>query len=120
MVVFDFKTDPLFILAILNSKLTTFWFANTFDKFQRKTFPQFKVKELAIFPIPEANEKQQIEIAKLSQLMLDLQKELQQAMVNTDKHARLKAEIERLDAKIDQAIYKLYELTNEEIATIEK
>jgi len=121
MIIYDFQNiPPLFILAVLNSKLTTFWFANTFDKFQRKTFPQFKVKELAIFPIPEANEKQQIEIAKLSQLMLDLQKELQQAMVNTDKHARLKAEIERLDAKIDQTIYKLYELTNEEIATIEK
>jgi len=120
MIILHFKTDPLFILAILNSKLTTFWFANTFDKFQRKTFPQFKVKELAIFPIPEANEKQQAGIAKLAQLMLDLQKELQQTTANTDKYARLKTEIEKLDGKIDQAIYKLYELTNEEIATIEK
>ena len=109
----------VYLLAVLNSRLTTFWFANTFDKFQRKTFPQFKVKELAIFPIPEASEKQQAEIAKLAQLMLDMQKELQQLTENTDKHARLKTEIEKLDAKIDRAVYKLYELTDEEI-TIER
>lgn len=56
MIVLRFKkTNALFILAILNSRITTFWFVNKFDKFQRKTFPQFKVKELAIFPIPDAN-----------------------------------------------------------------
>ena len=121
MVVFRFKkTDPFFLLAILNSKLTTFWFANTFDKFQRKTFPQFKVKELNTFPIPEASEKEQTEIAKLAQLMLDLQKEVQETTENTNKHNCLKAEVEKLDARIDRAIYELYDLTDEEIATIEK
>jgi methylase of polypeptide subunit release factors len=120
MVIFDFKANPLFIIAILNSKLTTFWFANTFDKFQRKTFPQFKVKELAIFPIPEASKSKQEEIAKNAKLMLDLQEELQQTTKNTDKHARLKAEIEKLDRKIDQEIYKLYGLTDEEITTIDE
>ncbi|MBU1131134.1 N-6 DNA methylase [Patescibacteria group bacterium] len=120
MVIFDFKVEPLFLLAVINSKLTTFWFANTFDKFQRKTFPQFKVKELAIFPIPEANEKEQAEITKLAELMLNLQKEAHEITSNTDKHARLKTEIEKLDEKIDRAIYKLYNLTDEEIATIEK
>jgi len=121
MIIYEFKNiSPLFTLAVLNSKLTTFWFANTFDKFQRKTFPQFKVKELAIFPIPEASEKEQAEIAKLAQLMLDMQKDLQEMTDNTDKHARLKTEIEKLDEKIDRAIYKLYDLANEEIETIEK
>lgn len=120
MIILHFKTDPIYLLAVLNSRLTTFWFANTFDKFQRKTFPQFKVKELAIFPIPEASEKEQAEITKFAQIMLDLQKELQEIENNTDKHARLKTEIEKLDAKIDRAIYKLYDLTDEEIATIEK
>lgn len=120
MVIFEFKKDPFFLLAVLNSRLTTFWFANTFDKFQRKTFPQFKVKELATFPIPEASEKEQAEIAKLAELMIDLQKEAQDITDNTDKHARLMTEIEKLDEKIDRAIYKLYGLTDEEISTIER
>jgi len=40
------------ILPVLNSKLVSWWFIKTFDKFQRKTFPQFKVGELKTFPFP--------------------------------------------------------------------
>ena len=120
MVVFDFKCEALYLLAVLNSKITTFWFANTFDKFQRKTFPQFKVKELATFPIPNASPADQEKIAKTAQTMLDLNKELQATSANTDKHNSLKLEIEKIDREIDEAIYKLYEFTTEEIRTIEK
>lgn len=120
MVVFDFKCEALYLLAVLNSKITTFWFANTFDKFQRKTFPQFKVKELATFPIPNASQVEQEKIAKKAQAMLELQKELQATSANTDKYNSLKREIEKLDCEIDEAIYKLYGFTAEEIKVIEK
>lgn len=40
------------VLPVINSKLMTWWFIQSFDKFQRKTFPQFKVNELKIFPFP--------------------------------------------------------------------
>ena len=120
MIILSFKINYLFILAVLNSKITTFWFVNTFDKFQRKTFPQFKVKELAIFPIANANQAEQEKIAKKAQTMLDLNKELQATSANTDKHNSLKREIEKLDSEIDEAIYKLYGFTTEEIRTIEK
>ncbi|MBR5894050.1 MAG: N-6 DNA methylase [Akkermansia sp.] len=43
---------PLALLALINSPLTSLWFAATFGKLQRRTFPQFKVRELAQFPIP--------------------------------------------------------------------
>lgn len=121
MIIFKFvNVEPLFILAVLNSRVTTFWFTNTFDKFQRKTFPQFKVKELAIFPIPQASKNEQEEVAKKSQQMLNLNKELQATSENTDKWNRLKEKIERLDQKIDQEVYKLYGLTREEIKIIEQ
>jgi len=120
MVVFDFKCHPLYLLAVLNSRIMTFWFANTFDKFQRKTFPQFKVKELAIFPIPNANEAEQERIAKYAQQMLDLHKELQATSANTDKWHSLKNEIEKIEREIDELVYKLYGLNNEEIKIIEQ
>lgn len=69
-------------------------------------------------PIPEASEAEQEKIAKKAQTMLDLNKELQATSANTNKHNSLKREIEKLDCKIDEAIYKLYELTAEEIKTI--
>ncbi len=40
-----------FLLAVINSRLVSFWFEKTFDKMQRKIFPQFKVDELGSFPI---------------------------------------------------------------------
>jgi adenine-specific DNA-methyltransferase len=120
MVVFDFKTDPLFLLAVLNSRITTFWFTNTFDKFQRKTFPQFKVKELALFPIPKANNEQRKSLAKKANLMTRLYKDLEKMSENSDKWHKLKGEIEKLDKKIDQEVYKLYGLTKKEIEMIEK
>ena len=51
-IVFDFKIKPQAILGVLNSRVTSYWFAHTFDKFQRDTFPQFKLAELEQFPIP--------------------------------------------------------------------
>lgn len=53
MVVCDFEISAQAILAILNARLTSYWFDLTFDKMQRGLFPQFKVKELKSFPIPE-------------------------------------------------------------------
>lgn len=104
-----------FIVAILNSKFIGKWVYANFNKLL-----EIKINQLQQIPIPEASEKEQTEIAKLVDLMLNLQKEAQKITGNTDKHARLKTEIEKLDKKIDQTIYKLYNLTDEEIATIEK
>jgi hypothetical protein len=51
-IVLNFKMKPQAILGVLNSRVTSYWFAYTFDKFQRDTFPQFKLAELEQFPIP--------------------------------------------------------------------
>ncbi|MCK5332546.1 N-6 DNA methylase [Candidatus Parcubacteria bacterium] len=107
-----------YLTALLNSKLVYFWLKHKGKKQGEQL--QIDKEPLMNIPLFKANEKKQGEIAKLAQLMLDLQKELQHATANTDKHARLKTEIEKLDEKIDQIIYKLYNLTNEEIKTIEK
>lgn len=40
-----------FLLAVINSRLMSFWFEKTFDKLQRKIFPQFKVDELGSFRV---------------------------------------------------------------------
>ena len=65
MVVWDFKVAPAAILAVLNSRLISFWFVLTFDKLQRGLFPQFKVKELKAFPMPpnlQASEDQLVDL----------------------------------------------------------
>lgn len=78
MVIQNFKINPLFLLALLNSKLVSFWFLYTFDKLQRGTFPQFKINELQQFPILSIKAKTQEILIQLVNEMILRNKELQE------------------------------------------
>ncbi len=119
MIIFDFKCEPLFVLAVLNSKLTTFWFRNIFDKLQRQTFPQFKVGELASFPIPLADDEYQKKISKIAENMLSLHTELRKAKTDHEKNV-IQRQITATDKQIDRLVYDLYGLTEEEIKIVEE
>ena len=106
--------NNFFILAILNSKPVNYYF-----KYFNNT-NHVPIGEIKNIPFPEASKNEQEEISQKAQQMLDLNKELRTTSANTDKHNSLKREIEKLDHEIDEAIYKLYGLTNEEIKTIEQ
>ncbi|QKY69850.1 TaqI-like C-terminal specificity domain-containing protein [Lentibacillus sp. CBA3610] len=88
--IIDFQKDPLFLLGVINSKIITFWFIHKFDKFQRKTFPQFKVKDLKMFPVPDVSEQEEKRISEAVSQMLDLQHDKSKvlnAMENVMLHA---------------------------------
>ena len=65
MVVCEFKVAPEAILAVLNSRLISFWFVLTFDKLQRGLFPQFKVRELKAFPMPPGLKASEDELSRV-------------------------------------------------------
>lgn len=117
MIIYKFTQDPLFILGILNSKLTSFWFAQYFGKLNRCLFPQFKVNELAQFPITKldlAKKKDKAlhdALVEKVTLMIDLQK---QASNDTTK-----LQIQALDRQIDHLVYEMYGLSEDEISVIE-
>ncbi|MDR2117595.1 MAG: N-6 DNA methylase, partial [Planctomycetaceae bacterium] len=101
------KVSPLYLLGILNSKIISYWFAHKFGKLQRGIFPQFKINELAQFPIPNITPKKQ-------QPIIDLVNQILSAKIenpNTDTT--------KLESKIDRLVYKLYNLTEQEIKIIE-
>ncbi|MBI2028511.1 MAG: N-6 DNA methylase [Candidatus Levybacteria bacterium] len=121
MVIFDSIRgyDLRYILGIINTKLISYWFANVFDKFQRKIFPQFKVNELAKFPIYKAEKNKQKAIIELVNKIMQLKKDLKKLDANSNKWVKIKEEIEKTDKKIDEEVYKLYGLTQEEIRVVE-
>ncbi|MBA3922656.1 MAG: hypothetical protein H0X31_13545 [Nostocaceae cyanobacterium] len=105
--VFNIKIEPQLVLAILNSKLISYWFIHKFGKMQRGTFPQFKVNELATFPMPKKfGIYREILITKVHQIIIS-------------KRADQVAHFSNLTSEIDQIIYELYKLTVEEIALVE-
>ena len=104
MVITDIQVNPFYLLGILNSRLISLWFFMKFDKFQRRLFPQFKVNELGDFPIPDATDSQQEEIA---QVVEQLMEEMKKDSPDTDI-------VYQLNLKIDDLVMDLFDLTEEE------
>ena len=113
-----------YLLGCINSRLTSFWFSQTYDKLQRKIFPQFKVKELSLFPIPNINilktsdKNSHDKMVQLVEQMLDLNKQLLNAKTDHEK-TLIQRQIDATDSQIDKLVYELYDLTEEEIKIVE-
>jgi methylase of polypeptide subunit release factors len=106
MNIIDIKINPQFLLAILNSKIITFWFIHKFGKLQRGIFPQFKINELKEFPIPKIKN---IDDTKPFENLVD---EIILKKQNNE-------DTTELENQIDQMVYTLYSLTKDEIAIVE-
>jgi hypothetical protein len=110
--------DLRYILGIINSKLLSYWFNITFDKFQRGIFPQFKVNELEQFPIVNAGKIEQEKLVSLVDTMLKLKRQEQEAKTPQEKTI-YERRIAGLDSQIDALVYKLYGLSPDEIKIVE-
>jgi hypothetical protein len=110
--------DKNVICYLLNSKLMS-WYAYRFIFGKAIRTMHFDNSITARLPIPKDIEVLQNELVKPVNEFLKLGKEFSNTPVNTDKRHNLKTEMERLEQKIDDVIYKSYELTTEEIKTIE-
>ncbi|MFN0075597.1 MAG: Eco57I restriction-modification methylase domain-containing protein [Prosthecobacter sp.] len=98
---------PQLVLAVLNSRVMTYWFVHKFGKMQRGIFPQFKINELAIFPIPRSFAPYETSLIAAVERII------------AAKHANPAADTSALEREIDQQVYALYGLTPEEIAIVE-
>ena len=94
-----------YILGLLNSRLLSKWFADYFGKLSRKLFPQFKINELRIFPIAPAN--------SIVQDVIDsLVEKIYENKLNS-------MDTQELELEIDLIVYKLYNLTLDEVKQID-
>jgi hypothetical protein len=102
------KVSPLYLLGVLNSRVISYWFVYKFGKLQRGIFPQFKINELAQFPIPNVSNDKQKPIITLVDKIL------------ATKKKNPAADTSALEQQIDSLVYKLYGITPKEQAIIEK
>jgi len=95
-----------FLLSLINSKLFQFyWLKKYYDN--KATFPKIKKEPIESFPIKFADTKI---IMKHSELVLEiLANKLQDNSADTSD----------LESQIDQLVYQLYDLTEEEIKIVE-
>ena len=113
-----------YLLGILNSSLMTFFYAHQFSTYRGgylRFFTQY-VSELPIRTInfsDPADKARHDRMVELVEHMLALHKQLAAAKTPTDKIA-IQRQINATDHQIDQLVYELYDLTDEEIKIIEE
>jgi type I restriction-modification system DNA methylase subunit len=116
------KSDEIsikYVLGLINSRLISFFHLNTSANAFKGTFPKVLLHDLRNLPLPNAEMEIQMEIEGLVNTLLQL---------NSEKtNARLPSKIQQIDSmidycenKINQLVYQLYELTEEEIKIVEE
>lgn len=74
----NIKSNPYFLMGVINSKILSFYTIKKFNFLQRNTFPQMRLNQIREFPIPVATDKQETELAqKVERLMAEIKKENQ-------------------------------------------
>jgi hypothetical protein len=117
------EIDIKYLLGIYNSRLLNFLYQSRVQEHGR-VFAQVKtinIKPLLVKLIDNKN-KQEVslhnEIVKNVDLLLNLNEEIKEIKLQT-KIAQVKQRIEHSEDKINQLVYELYELTEDEIAIVE-
>lgn len=110
-----------YILGIINSKLLSFYARKKYvETALRGGYIELRVFQIEELPVVKTNKKEQEIIIDLVDKIISFNKELQETSENSDKWHKLKEEIEKTDHKIDEIVYKLYGLTEEEIKVVEE
>ncbi len=96
-----------FIITILNSKLMGYYFVNKFSE-RDDVFPKAKIGQCRLLPIVKCKIKEQAPLASL----------VEQIINSKSKNRGL--ETSDLEYQIDQMVYELYGLSEEEIKIVEE
>jgi len=117
------KHHNLYLLALLNSALLNHCIRQMTNQFRGGYFAVNKqgLERLPFRPINfsgPADKAKHDQVVSLVQRMLDLHQRLAAAKAPADKE-RLQRQIDATDREIDQLVYDLYGLTEEEIAIVE-
>ena len=104
----DNRYTPFLLLALLNSTFLCYYWDNILSE-HKDLFPKINKHQLIQLPIPVLDSKS-ILCDKIEKISEEIFKQ---------KQNNIKANIDSLEYEINQHIYQLYELTDEEIAIVE-
>jgi type I restriction-modification system DNA methylase subunit len=102
----DPRYNPRYVLGVLNSKITTWFYRSNTDE-EGKVFAQIKIELLRKLPIPRADKSAQNEIVKLVE------------QIEAAKATDPTADVSKQTSLINAALYRLYNLSPEEIVLVE-
>ncbi|MBI4167362.1 MAG: hypothetical protein HY515_00245, partial [Candidatus Aenigmarchaeota archaeon] len=112
--------DTRYILAILNSNiLSSYYLLTTLEK--HRAMAQTDIETLEKLPIKESSKLEQQPFIKLVDKIISLNIQLQEiGDIQTSHRQELEVEKDKTNTQIDDLVYKLYGITEEEKKVIEE
>lgn len=114
----DHTIELEYLLGIINSKVISFFHFNTSPNAFKGSFPKVLLKDLRDFPVPVPIKDTQTKIVGLVKQLLDLNKEIKTLTLPSHRQ-QLQRAIDHAERRIDELVYELYGLTEEEVAIVE-
>lgn len=105
------------LLGILNSKLATFFHFNSSPKATKGAFPKILVEDIKRFPLAECSSDSRPVYDSLATSVGQILVVINDGRSSEDSAKQ--QEMAKLDETIDHQVYRLYSLTDEEIAIVE-
>jgi len=119
------QESNLYLLGMLNSRLFSRIYLSQVSQATKDDFPQVTIRDLKALPLRIIGFSDASDVASHDQMvqlvdgMLSLHKQLAAAKTAHDKTV-LQRQIDATDRQIDQVVYELYGLTDEEIKIVEE
>ncbi|MBN1651979.1 MAG: N-6 DNA methylase [Bacteroidales bacterium] len=120
------KSDAIinikYLLGILNSNLINFYHKNKYLDLSKNLFQKILIQNCKRFPLPQFTTENKIsidEITKLVDQLLQLNQEKAETKIPS-RIEQIQSKIDYFENSINQIVYQLYNLTEEEIAIVEK
>ncbi|MFH1526044.1 MAG: TaqI-like C-terminal specificity domain-containing protein, partial [Bacteroidota bacterium] len=113
-----------YLLALLNSNLINFYHGNKYLDLSKNLFQKILIQNCKKFPVKLIDDKNKKEkylhndIVKFVDQLLHLNQEKSETKLQT-KVSQIESKIEYCETKINEIVYQLYELTEEEIKIVE-
>ena len=119
IVVEDVNFNPKYILALLNSNLISFYAYNFIYSKAIRTM-HFDSGYSDKIPVKQVSEKVQVYLASKVDSLLNLYREYLSKIKYSDKVIKLKEEIDRLEKEINDNVYEIYGINDDERNLIEE
>lgn len=107
------------LTGILNSSLIGWYFRKKFQISDSDTFPQIMIRDILEFPIANPDNKIGTAIGTFVEQLIKLHDEIKTLKL-ADKIEQVKTRIEFIDHRIDELVFELYGLTEDEKRLIEE
>jgi predicted type IV restriction endonuclease len=120
----DDHYNILYLLGLLNSRLLSWYFLSIHSVGRRDDFPKIVLKQTRDLPFrvidfsDKSDKRRHDRMVSLVETMLELHKKVAEMKAGHEKTV-VERQISATDRQIDQLVYELYGLTDEEIAIVE-